>query len=83
MSVFFYGCITLDGYLADKNRGLSWLHETGSPEEADYDRFYSAMDVAGLLRRLPGWRTPPVFTPPRKTMCLPILPACRRRDLFR
>ena len=51
MSVFFYGCITLDGYLADKNHGLSWLHETGSPEEADYDRFYSAMDVAIMGKR--------------------------------
>ena len=39
MSVFFYGCITLDGYLADKNHGLSWLHETGSPDETDCDRF--------------------------------------------
>ena len=24
MSVFFYGCITLDGYLADKNHNLDW-----------------------------------------------------------
>ena len=45
MSVFFYGCVTLDGYLADQNHGLSWLHETGSPEETDCDCFYSEMDV--------------------------------------
>ena len=51
MSVFFYGCITLDGYLADKNHGLDWLHETGSPEETDCDRFYRAMDVAIMGRR--------------------------------
>ena len=51
MSVFFYGCITLDGYLADKNHGLNWLHETGSPEETDCDRFYSEMDVAIMGRR--------------------------------
>ena len=51
MSVFFYGCVTLDGYLADKNHGLSWLHETGSPEETDCDRFYQAMDVAIMGRR--------------------------------
>ena len=51
MSVFFYGCITLDGYLADKNHGLNWLHETGSPEETDCDRFYSEMDVTIMGRR--------------------------------
>lgn len=51
MSVFFYGCITLDGYLADKNHGLSWLHETGSPEETDCDRFYQGMDVAIMGRQ--------------------------------
>ena len=51
MSVFFYGCITLDGDLADKTHGLNWLHETGSPEETDCDRFYSAMDVTIMGKR--------------------------------
>lgn len=51
MSVFFYGCVTMDGYLADKNHGLRWLHETGSTEETDYDRFYGAMDVTVMGRR--------------------------------
>ena len=51
MSVFFYGCVTLDGYLADKDHGLNWLHETGSPEETDYDRFYSEMDVTIMGKR--------------------------------
>lgn len=51
MSVFFYGCITLDGYLADKTHGLSWLHETGSPDETDCDRFYQGMDVTIMGRR--------------------------------
>ncbi len=51
MGVFFYGCITLDGYLADKNYGLSWLHETGSPEETSYEDFYRKMDVAILGKR--------------------------------
>jgi len=32
MSVFFYGCITLDGYLADKNYNLDWLYQTGDAE---------------------------------------------------
>ena len=51
MSVFFYGCVTLDGYLADKNHGLSWLHETGSPDETDCDSFYQGMDVTIMGRR--------------------------------
>lgn len=51
MSIFFYGCITMDGYLADKSHGLSWLHETGGTEETDYDRFYRAMDITVMGRR--------------------------------
>ena len=31
MAVFFYGCITLDGYLATKKHELDWLYDTGSP----------------------------------------------------
>ncbi|WP_099222126.1 dihydrofolate reductase family protein [Listeria costaricensis] len=45
MSIYFYGCITLDGYLADKNHQLDWLYETGSPEETSYDAFYAQMDI--------------------------------------
>ena len=51
MSVFFYGCVSMDGYLADQNHGLSWLHETGSPEETDYDCFYREMDITIMGRR--------------------------------
>ncbi len=51
MSVFFYGSITLDGYLADKNHGLSWLHETGSLEETDYEDFYRKMDITIMGKR--------------------------------
>lgn len=51
MSVFFYGCITLDGYLADKSHGLDWLHETGSAEETGYEDFYRKMDVAIMGKR--------------------------------
>lgn len=32
MSVYFYGCITMDGYLADKNHNLDWLYQTGTGE---------------------------------------------------
>lgn len=51
MSVFFYGCVTLDGYLSDKHHGLSWLYETGSAEETDYVRFYREMDVTIMGKR--------------------------------
>ena len=54
MSVFFYGCVTLDGYLADKNHGLSWLHETGAAEETGYEDFYRQMDVTIMGRRTFG-----------------------------
>ena len=45
MGIFFYGCITLDGYLADKNHGLDWLHQCATTEETDYEDFYRRMDV--------------------------------------
>lgn len=54
MSVFFYGCVTLDGYLADKNHRLDWLHQTGSTEETGYDDFYRRMDVTLMGRRTYG-----------------------------
>lgn len=51
MSVYFYGCATLDGYLADKAHRLDWLHETGTTEDTGYDRFYRQMDVTIMGRR--------------------------------
>ena len=45
MAVYFYGCITIDGYLATKEHHLDWLYDTGSPEETSCDEFYSHMDV--------------------------------------
>lgn len=51
MSVFFYGCVTIDGYLADRNHGLDWLYESGTSEETGYDRFYRSMDVTVMGRR--------------------------------
>lgn len=51
MSVYFYGCITLDGYLADKNHNLEWLYQSGSPEETEYESFYSNMDVTIMGKR--------------------------------
>ena len=33
MAVYFYGCISMDGYLATRSHDLAWLYETGTPEE--------------------------------------------------
>ncbi|MDQ0215822.1 dihydrofolate reductase [Oikeobacillus pervagus] len=51
MSVFFYGCITMDGYLADKNHNLDWLYQTGDIEETDYESFYKSMDITIMGKR--------------------------------
>lgn len=51
MSVYFYGCVTLDGYLADRNHGLDWLHQTGSAEDTGYEAFYQSMDITIMGRR--------------------------------
>ena len=51
MSVYFYGCVTLDGYLAAKDHGLDWLYQTGSAEDTGYADFYARMDVTLMGRR--------------------------------
>lgn len=51
MSVYFYGCVTLDGYLAAKDHSLHWLHQTGTAEETGYEAFYAQMDVTLMGRR--------------------------------
>ena len=66
MAVYFYGCITLDGYMAAKGHGLDWLYDTGSPEETSYDEFYSHMDVT-----LMGRGIQPLFIPQQKIMSSP------------
>ena len=84
MAVFFYGCITLDGYLATKEHGLNWLYDTGSPGETSCDEFYSHMDVTLMGRRTfgeiekTGIRRQ--LIPPQKTMSLPT-GSLRVRDL--
>ena len=39
MAVYFYGCITMDGYLADSQHRIDWLHQLGSVEDTGYDDF--------------------------------------------
>ena len=51
MSVYFYGCVTLDGYLADKNHRLDWLYQTGTTEETSYDEFFETIDITVMGKR--------------------------------
>lgn len=51
MAVYFYGCVTLDGYLAARDHSLDWLHETGTAGETGYDDFYKTMDITLMGRR--------------------------------
>ena len=51
MSVYFYGCVTMDGYLADKDHNLDWLYQTGTTEETDYETFYKNMDITIMGKR--------------------------------
>ena len=51
MGIFFYGCVTLDGYLADKRHELDWLHQCGTIGETSFDEFYRRMDVTIMGRR--------------------------------
>lgn len=67
MSIYFYGCITLDGYLADKHHNLDWLNETGTTEETNYERFYQAMDITIMgkrtFREIAKYDAPAAFYP--------------------
>lgn len=51
MSICFYGCVSMDGYLADKSHNLDWLHQTEGAEESGYEEFYRQMDVTLMGRR--------------------------------
>lgn len=51
MPIYFYGCITMDGYLADSHHRLDWLYESGDVAETDYQDFYNRMTVTLMGRR--------------------------------
>lgn len=51
MSIYFYGCITMDGYLADEAHNLDWLYQTGTTAETDFEEFYKKMDITIMGRR--------------------------------
>ena len=51
MAVYFYGCVSLDGYLATKEHDLSWLYDTGTTADTGYEAFYEQMDMTMMGRR--------------------------------
>ena len=51
MSVFFYGCVTMDGYLDDKNHNLERHYQTGSIEETGYEDFYKSINYLHKKKR--------------------------------
>lgn len=51
MAVYFYGCMTLDGYLADKFHNLDWLYQSGDVDLNSYQKFYNQMDITIMGRK--------------------------------
>lgn len=51
MAVYFYGCMTMDGYLADSQHKIGWLHQVGAVEDTGYEDFYKEMDVTIMGKR--------------------------------
>ncbi|MGG5368706.1 dihydrofolate reductase family protein [Enterococcus sp. AZ196] len=47
----FYGAISLDGYLADKEDRLEWLYRQEGGELVPYDEFYQMIDYTMMGRR--------------------------------
>ncbi|UYO36100.1 hypothetical protein NF868_02470 [Bacillus zhangzhouensis] len=44
-SCFFYGAMSIDGYLAREDHGLDLLIGTEGEEETSYDHFYASVDT--------------------------------------
>ncbi|MBX8938542.1 dihydrofolate reductase family protein [Enterococcus gilvus] len=47
----FYGAISLDGYLADKEDRLEWLYHQEGGELVPYEKFYQTIDYTIMGRR--------------------------------
>ncbi len=41
----------MDGYLADSQHRIDWLHQLGSVEDTGYDDFYRQMDITIMGKR--------------------------------
>lgn len=48
--IAFYGAISLDGFLADKNDNLDWLFNTHTEGEITYDKFIETVDTVVMGR---------------------------------
>ena len=85
MSVYFYGCISLDGYLATKDHDLTWLYESGTTESTGYDKFYEQMDIVMMGRKtfneILKVGKPYQFYPRLKTMSLQVIQQFVKRAL--
>ena len=49
--VVFYGAISLDGFLADQQDGLTWLFETETGEQTTYEAFFKTIDTTLMGRK--------------------------------
>ena len=47
----FYGAMSLDGYLADKDDNLDWLYQQEGGELVPYEAFYQLIDYTMMGRR--------------------------------
>lgn len=50
-NIIFYGAISLDGYLADKNHGLQWLFDTNVGNGTTYAAFIETIGTTVMGRR--------------------------------
>lgn len=47
----FYGAVSLDGYLADKDDRLEWLYQQEGGDEVPYEEFYQLIDYTMMGRK--------------------------------
>lgn len=49
--VVFYGAISLDGYLADREDSIEWLTTNPGDNSIDYQKFYQSLDYTAMGRK--------------------------------
>lgn len=73
--IFFYGAVSLDGYLSDVNDGLQWLFDTEVGDKLTTDAFLDTVEtvvMAELHTKRPE-STSSLYIPVRMLWCLPII----------
>lgn len=48
--IFFYGAVSLDGYLSDVNDGLQWLFDTEVGDKLTTDAFLDTVETVVMGR---------------------------------